>query len=137
MLASGNKDYIKIINKNLPVWNINSFAEYFLQIINIYKKDYVFGCSKIKEERNKFYNKLIKIKELEVYNSEANYFMIKLNKGTANELAEYLLDNNKILIKVLNGKNGFEENEYIRIAIKSSDENNYLIDCIKEYYDKM
>lgn len=137
VLASGNKDYIKIINKNLPVWNINSFAEYFLQIINIYKKDYVFGCSKIKEERNKFYNKLIKIKELEVYNSEANYFMIKLNKGTANELAEYLLDNNKILIKVLNGKNGFEENEYIRIAIKSSEENNYLIDCIKEYYDKM
>lgn len=137
VLASGNKDYIKIINNNLPVWNINSFAEYFLQIINIYIKDYVLGCNKIKEERNKFYNKLIKIKELEVYNSEANYFMIKLNKGTANELAEYLLDNNKILIKVLNGKNGFDDKEYIRIAIKSSEENNYLIDCIKEYYDKM
>ena len=128
---------MKIINNNLPVWNINSFAEYFLQIINIYKKDYVLGCNKIKEERNKFYNKLIKIKELEVYNSEANYFMIKLNKGTASKLAEYLLENNKILIKVLNGKNGFDDNEYIRIAIKSSEENNYLIDCIKEYYDKM
>ena len=63
--------------------------------------------------------------------------MIKLNKGTANELAEYLLGNNKILIKVLNGKNGFDDKEYIRIAIKSSEENNYLIDCIKEYYDKM
>lgn len=63
--------------------------------------------------------------------------MIKLNKGTASKLAEYLLDNNKILIKVLNGKNGFDDNEYIRIAIKSSEENNYLIDCIKEYYDKM
>ena len=137
VLASGNKDYIKIINNNLPVWNINSFAEYFLQIINIYKKDYVLGCNKIKEERNRFYNKLIKIKELEVYNSEANYFMIKLNKGTANKLAEYLLDNNKILIKVLNGKNGFDDNEYIRIAIKSSEENDYLLDCIKEYYDKM
>ncbi len=136
VLASGNKDYIKIINNNLPVWNINSFAEYFLQIINIYKKDYVLGCNKIKEERNKFYNKLIKIKELEVYNSEANYFMIKLNKGIANELAEYLLDNNKILIKVLNGKNGFDDKEYIRIAIKSSEENDYLLDCIKEYYNK-
>lgn len=77
------------------------------------------------------------IKEIYVYSSEANYFMIKLNKGTANELAEYLLDNNKILIKVLNGKNGFDDKEYIRIAIKSSEENNYLIDCIKEYYDKM
>ena len=137
MLASGNKDYIKIINNNLPVWNINSFAEYFLQIINIYKKDYILGCKNIKEERTRFYKELSMIKEIYVYSSEANYFMIKLNKGTSNELAEYLLDNNKILIKVLNGKNGFDDNEYIRIAIKSSEENNYLIDCIKEYYDKM
>ena len=60
--------------------------------------------------------------------------MIKLNKGKANELAEYLLDNNKILIKVLNGKNGFDNKEYIRIAIKSKEENDYLLESIKEYY---
>ena len=62
--------------------------------------------------------------------------MIKLNKGISTELAKYLLDNNKILIKVLNNKNGLDDNEYIRIAIKSSEENDYLLDCIKEYYNK-
>ena len=136
VLASSNKEWLNTINSNLPVWNINSFAEYFLQIINIYKKDYALGCNNIKEERNRFYNELIKIKELEVYKSEANYFMIKLNKGKADELAEYLLDNNKILIKVLNGKNGFDNKEYIRIAIKSKEENDYLVKSIKEYYDE-
>ncbi len=136
VLASGNNKYLDIINRNMPVWNINSFAEYFLQIFLIYKKDYVFGCSKIKEERNRFYNELIKISELDVYDSEANYFMIKLNKSTANEIAEYLLDNNKILIKVLNGKNGFDDKEYIRIAVKTKEENDYFIQSIKEYYDK-
>ena len=136
VLASGNYEYLDIINRNMPVWNINSFAEYFLQIFLIYKKDYVYGCSKIKEERNRFYNELIKISELDVYDSEANYFMIKLNKGTANEIAEYLLDNNKILIKVLNGKNGFDDKEYIRIAVKTKEENDYFIQSIKEYYDK-
>lgn len=136
VLASGNYEYLDIINRNMPVWNINSFAEYFLQIFLIYKKDYVYGCSKIKEERNRFYNELIKISELDVYDSEANYFMIKLNKGTSNELAEYLLDNNKILIKVLNGKNGFDDKEYIRIAVKMKEENDYFIQSIKEYYDK-
>lgn len=136
VLASGNNKYLDIINRNMPVWNINSFAEYFLQIILIYKKDYVYGCSKIKEERNRFYNELIKISELDVYDSEANYFMIKLNKGTSNELAEYLLDNNKILIKVLNGKNGFDDKEYIRIAVKTKEENDYFIQSIKEYYNK-
>lgn len=136
VLASGNNKYLDIINRNMPVWNINSFAEYFLQIILIYKKDYVKGCKKIKEERNRFYNELIKINELDVYDSEANYFMIKLNKGTSNELAEYLLDNNKILIKVLNGKNGFDDKEYIRIAVKTKEENDYFIQSIKEYYSK-
>lgn len=134
VLASCNKEYLNIINKDLPVWNINSFAEYFLQIISIYKKDYVIGCNKIKEERNRFYNELLEIKELNVYKSDANYFMIKLNKGKAEEIAEYLLDSKKILIKVLNGKNGFDDNEYIRIAIKSKEENDYLLESIKEYY---
>ena len=31
-------------------------------------------------------------------------------------MAEYLLDNNKLLIKVLNGKNGFDDNEYINLS---------------------
>ena len=136
VLASGNEKYIKTINNNLPVWNINSFAEYFLQIINIYKKDYIEGCKKIKEERDRFYKELIKIKDLYIYTSEANYFMCKLLSGNANELAEYLLDNNKILIKVLNGKNGFDDGEYIRIAIKSTIDNDYLVKSIKEYYNK-
>ena len=136
ILATSNKEYLSIINNNLPVWNINSFAEYFLQIINIYKKDYIKGCNKIKEERHRFYQELTKIKELSIYNSEANYFMIKLNKGYSNELAEYLLTNNKILIKVLNDKNGFDDYEYIRIAIKTEEENNILIDGIKNYYKK-
>lgn len=131
VLASGNKDYLKIINNNLPVWNINSFAEYFLQIINMYKKDYMHGCEQIKEERAKFYNELIKIEGLNVYPSEANYFMMQLNNGSANELAEQLLENDKVLIKVLNGKNGFDDKEYVRIAIKSREENDYLLESIK------
>ena len=136
VLATSNKEYKEIISKNMPIWNINSFAEYFLQIINIYKKEYSLACQKIKDERKRFYNELIKIKELEVYPSEANYFMCRLNKGTSLSLASYLLEEKKILIKTLNNKNGFDNKEYIRIAIKSTEENNYLIEVIKEYYCK-
>ena len=41
-----------------------------------------------------------------------------------------------MLIKVLNNKNGFDNHEYIRIAIKTEEENNILIDGIKKYYKK-
>ena len=134
ILGTSNKKYLNTINNNLPVWNINSFAEYFLQVISLYKSDYIIGCNKIKEERNRFYDELSKIDKISVYSSEANYFMIRLNQENANELAEYLLENKKILIKVLNGKNGFDQKEYIRIAIKLKEENNYLLECLKEYY---
>ena len=60
--------------------------------------------------------------------------MIELKKGKSFELAEFLLNNKKILIKVLNGKNGFDSKEYIRIAIKDKEENDYLFDCLKEYF---
>ena len=56
----------------------------------------LYGCNKIKEEeRTRFYNELIEIEELNVYNSDANYFAIKLNKRKAEEIAEYLLDSKK------------------------------------------
>lgn len=132
ILACGDQDKINILKNSLPVWNINSFGEYFLQIMNVYKKDYVEGCKKIKIERARFYNLLKEIDGLEVYPSQANYLMIKLNELGANELAEYLLEENKILIKVLNGKNGFDDGEYIRVAIKKEEENNYLVDSIKK-----
>lgn len=134
VFATGNQEYIKIMKESLPVWNINSFGEYFLQIISLYKKDYINACNMIKDERNKFYKELSNIKELKVYASQANYFMCKLNKGQANKLAEFLLENKKILIKVLNGKNGFSDGEYIRIAIKNTEENKYLLKSIKEFY---
>lgn len=136
ILATSNKEYIKIVKDNLPVWNINSFGEYFLQIYPLYKKDYELACIKIKEERNRFYNKLKNISELVIYPSDANYFMCKLNSGTADELAEYLLTKGKILIKVLNGKNGFDNGEYIRIAIKDKEGNDYLFNMMESYYKK-
>lgn len=134
ILASSNKEYIKNIREKLPVWNINSIGEYFLQIFPLYKKDYEIACTKIKKERDIFLKELSNIRELTIYNSDANYFMIKLNKGKASSLAEYLLENGKVLIKVLNGKNGFDNEEYIRIAIKTRDENHYLYTLIKKYY---
>lgn len=135
ILGCSDQNVINLINAKLPIWNINSFAEYFLQIISIYKKDYINACNTIANERNIFYEKLNTIEDIFVYKSQANYFMIKLNKGNAQVLAEYLLNNYNILIKVLTNKNGFDNGEYIRIAIKNNKENNYLFECIKHYYE--
>lgn len=132
VLCNSNEQLLKIIKENMPVWNINSFAEYFLQIFIPYKKDYIKACDKIAEERTRFIKELKNIKYIETYPSQANYLMCKLSDIKAKDLTLSLLKNNNILIKDLSDKNGFENMEMIRIAIKSKEDNDELIKALKQ-----
>ena len=40
VLASGDQDLIAALKKDVAIWNINSFAEFYMQIEEKYKKDY-------------------------------------------------------------------------------------------------
>ena len=131
ILASGNADMIGYLKKRVSIWNINSMAEFFMQILDKYKADYAKSLREIKAERNRFFESLSQIKFLKVYPSQANYFMCELLDGhTSEELAGRLLKKN-ILIKDLTGKikNG---GQYIRIAIRTSNENRHLVQLLKE-----
>jgi histidinol-phosphate/aromatic aminotransferase/cobyric acid decarboxylase-like protein/choline kinase len=131
-LASGDEDLIRQIRKNLSIWNINSFGEYFLQIIGKYQKEYRISCEKITVERTRFKSLLDEIKQLKVYPSQANYFLCKLSDISAPELTGRLLDKYDIFIKDLTGKTGIPDDSFIRIAIRDKDDNNKLAACLKE-----
>ena len=131
-LACGDEELIRKIRKNLSIWNINSFGEYFLQIIGKYQKEYRLSCEKIFAERTRFKMLLDKINSLYVYPSQANYFLCKLRGISAHELTERLLDEHDIFIKDLTGKTGIPDDSFVRIAIRDKDDNNKLAECLKE-----
>lgn len=134
IVASSNEEIINKLKKEVSIWNINSFAEYYMQIFGKYQKGYIKALKEIKLARNNFIKELEKIEELEVYPSEANYLLIRiLKKYSSKDLAEILLDKYEILIKDLKNKNGIDDN-YIRIAVKTTVENNYFINAIKEIF---
>ena len=135
VLCSSNYEDLEKIKSNMPVWNINSIAEYFLQIFPIYKKDYEISCDKIAEEREYMINEINKNNKIKVYNSQANYLMCELKESTSSDLALYLLKNFGVFIKDLKNKKGFENKEMIRIAIKSHEDNQIIIDAINSYFD--
>ena len=113
VLACGNTQVLKAIRKELSIWNINSFAEYFLQIIGKYKTDYLEACKKIGQERLRFYEELKTIDFLRVIPSMANYFLCEVTKGiTASELSRILLNRDKILIKDCSGKKRFRREKF-------------------------
>ncbi len=130
VLASGNADVIDNIKKSIVIWNINSFAEFYMQIYEKYQAKYKEALDKIKQDRRDFYEQLTTIPELRVYPSEANYFMCELLNGRTSEaLATELLKEN-ILIKDLTGKikNG---KQYIRVAVRTREENACFIEALK------
>ena len=78
-LASGNKALISAIKKEISIWNINSFAEFYMQIYPKYKDDYKQACEKFIVERDRFKSNLESIPFLRVIPSAANYFLCEVN----------------------------------------------------------
>ena len=132
VLANISSDFILKIRKTDAIWNINSFAEYFLQIYDKYKKLYENACDKVCEERSRFMSELSKIKGIEVYPSQANFVMCRLTgKIKAEDLTKKMLDKYNILIKDLSNKKCFEDGKYIRLSIRNKEDNDILLEALK------
>lgn len=133
VLASSNIDLIDQIRKEVSIWNINSFAEFYMQIFNKYEQDYKQACRFFIKERNRFYQDLQQIKYLRVIPSQANYFLCEvIDAYSSKELTELLLNKYNILIKDCGTKKAFRTGEYVRIAVRSSLDNRRLVDALKE-----
>lgn len=131
VLASGDKETITKMKKDVAIWNINSFGEFYMQIEEKYKKDYAAALVLIRAERARFQTELAKIKGVRVIPSQANYVMVELEKGISpKELLKRLLIKHNLLIKELttktNGRN------YLRLAVRNTEDNDRLIAAMKE-----
>lgn len=131
ILASGNKKAIEYLKQDVAIWNINSFAEFYMQIEEKYKKDYIEGLKKYRQQREQIQKQLEKLPNISVASSQANYIMIELlGDITATELTERLLLKHKILVKDLSKK--IRSGEYIRLAIRNEEDNNRLLLSLQE-----
>lgn len=133
VLASGNKELIARMKKEVAIWNINSFAEFYMQIFGKYGSDYTDACNKFIAERSIFFEELQSVPYLRVIPSQANYFLCEVTgKYTAMELTHLLLQRYNILIKDCGTKSAFAGKNYIRIAIRNRQDNAYFVEALKE-----
>lgn len=132
ILATSDEKIIDCIKKNIAIWNINSFAEYYMQIFGKYQKYYREACYLFIKERERFQKEMDKVSFVRVIPSQANFFMIELTgRYTSNELSSVLLKRFNILIKSCNTKHGLENKNYIRIAVRNRIDNDRLLDALK------
>lgn len=129
IMASSDEVLITRMKKDVAIWNINSFAEFYMQIYGKYEKDYAKSCVRFREERTIFEQEIKQIPFLRVIPSQANYFLCEvLSPFTSGGLTLALLRDYNILIKDCANKKGFENgHQYIRIAIRDRADDAKLI----------
>ncbi|MDE5800346.1 MAG: aminotransferase class I/II-fold pyridoxal phosphate-dependent enzyme [Paramuribaculum sp.] len=134
VLASADKALIDYMRKDVGIWNINSFAEFYLQIYGKYEKDYADSCEKFREERDIFREELDAISFLRVIPSQANYFLCEITgKYTSYQLTLRLLTDYNIFIKDCSAKKGFPtDKQYVRIAIRDRADNHKLYEVLSK-----
>ena len=135
VLASADKELIARIKKEVSIWNLNSFAEFFMQIYNKYEKDYQRACEKFVVERDDFERQLRTIPFFHVMPSQANYFLCEvLPPYKASEIVISMLKEHNILTRDCSGKSGLDPNrQYMRIAVRNHEDNARLIEGMKDF----
>ena len=130
ILASGDTEAIAALKKDVSIWNINSFAEFYLQIEEKYQQDYRNGMALFRAERARFAAVLARIPGLRVIPSQANYLMVELTnpKLTAKELLAILLSKYNLLVKELTAKTG---GQYLRFAVRDTADNDRLLAALR------
>lgn len=130
VLASGDVVTIAFIKKDVAIWNINSFGEFYMQIEEKYKKDYAAALVQVRADRARFQLELAKIKGICVIPSQANFVMVELEEGiSAKELLKILLIKHNILVKELTAKTSGRN--FLRLAVRNKADNNVLISALR------
>lgn len=133
ILASADKEMIARMKKEVSIWNLNSFAEFFMQIYNKHDSDYHRACAKFVEERDDFESRLRTIPFLRVMPSEANYFLCEvLPPYSASDIVARMLKQHNILTRDCSRKTGLNpDKQYMRIAVRDHADNSRLVEALK------
>ena len=134
ILAAADKALIARVKKEVSIWNLNAFAEFFMQIYNKHEKDYQKACNKFISERADFAQKLCSIPFLHVMPSQANYFLCEvLPPYKASEIVIYMLRRHNILTRDCSLKPGLDpDKQYMRIAVRNHEDNARLVEALRE-----
>ena len=132
VLASADVGLIQWIRKDISIWNINSFAEFYMQIFGKYENEYKKACRQFIAERQRFEKLLKEIPYLHLIPTQANFFCLEItDKYSSAELTKLLLEKYNIMVKDCNSKSSLKGRNFIRVSVRNQQDNDQLIRALK------
>jgi len=137
-LLTDDNQFADAVREEIPIWNINSFAEMFLRLAARYRKEFARSCELTRKDRDALYRGLETIAGLTAYRPDANFVLCRLPDGAMNgpELTRRLFIKDNILVKHCTGKTMPEADRYVRIASRTEAENQALIEALRRIIER-
>ena len=133
--ASSNREMVATLRSDVPIWSINSLAQYFLEQVGNYQQQFVDSCAEVRRATQVLYNELRAVPYLQPYPSQGNFVLCKVVYDfTAEQLTTRLFDEFKMLINNCSRKKGLDGN-FVRIASRTKEENIQLVEALRSLSD--
>ena len=130
--ASANREMVATLRSSVPIWSVNSLAQFFLEEIDAFQDEYLESCAKVREAARVLYSGLESLHYLRPYPSQGNFVLCRLEDGiTGEELTDRLFRECNVLINNCSRKKGLGEG-FVRFASRTVEENAQLIEAMQE-----
>jgi len=127
--ATGNAERLADLRADLPIWSINSFAQYFLEEMGNYQWEYTESCRRVRQATRNLVQSLEAVPYLHPFPTQGNFILLQVLHGfTGEELAARLFEDCRVLVNNCGSKEGLE-GEFIRVACRTEEDNGRLVDA--------
>jgi threonine-phosphate decarboxylase len=117
----------------LPIWNVNSFAQRFVELLASYREEFRESCRKTAGATAGLYTELARLECLRPYATAANFVLCELaGNARSTELVAFLFDRYRLLIYDCSAKTGLDS-RFVRISSRTEEENAELIAAIRAW----
>jgi threonine-phosphate decarboxylase len=129
---TGSAALLSLIRKCRMPWSVNQLAIEAAHYLLAHKSDYALDLPALMAERKRMSRELSAIDGITVYPSNTHILLCRIEGTTAAQLKDYLANNYGILIRDASNFRGLDEH-YFRIAVQTPEEDNQLLNKLKEW----
>ncbi len=129
-----NEEFLETLRNEIPIWNINTIAENFLEILLKFRREYGESLVHVKADRESFFNELRKVDFIKhLYPGGGNYLLaeLTLDDEQLSDLNDHFLSEHNLYLKPVSEK--FRTGNWMRFAVHNPTENENLVQRLTEY----
>lgn len=128
VLCTSDTEFIRSIRNKLPIWNISSFAEVFLDLLPKYKAQYIESLKNLVDHRA-FVERELKELNVAFYPTETNFILLRVKDDFEDAVDKAFFDKG-LIVKTI--KRNSMRGTHLRLALKATETSKKVLQIIGE-----